>query len=80
MLTVTRILGIEIAPKRLIAVEVDSTTDPPAIREVISGEAPPTGLGEWLRGVLAEGGITARDAHLVLSDPDSIHRIQLLPP
>ncbi|MBI4561287.1 MAG: hypothetical protein HY724_04515, partial [Candidatus Rokubacteria bacterium] len=75
----SRAIGIEIAAKRLIAVEADPATDPPAIR-AISAEVPATGLGEWLRGLLVEAGMNARGVHLVLSEPDAIHRVQLLPP
>lgn len=80
MLTSALVIGIEMAAKRLIALEADPATDPPTIRRAISGEVPATGLGESLRSRLAEGGITARSAHLVLSDSDSVHRVQLLPP
>lgn len=80
MLRPSPVVGIEIAARRLIAVEVDPSTDPPTVRQAISGEVPAAGLGEWLRARLAEERITARVVHVVLSDPDSIHRVQLLPP
>lgn len=79
MLTGSRAVGIEVADRRLIGVEADPATDPPTIRQAISGDVPATGFGESLRNLLAESGIVARVTHLVLSDTDSVHRVQLLP-
>ncbi|MBI4610643.1 MAG: hypothetical protein HY726_16730 [Candidatus Rokubacteria bacterium] len=79
LLASSRAIGVEIADTRLIVVEADPATDPLTIRAV-SGEVSAAGLGASLRSALAQGGISARVVHLVLSEPDGIHRVQVLPP
>lgn len=80
LLRSSRALGVEIAGKRLIVVEVDPTTDPPAVLGAGIGEATPAGVGESLKSLLGEQRITSRVAHVVLSPASSVHRILRLPP
>ncbi|MFQ5827585.1 MAG: type IV pilus biogenesis protein PilM [Candidatus Methylomirabilia bacterium] len=80
VLTSHRTIGLEIAATRLIAVEVDRSTDPPTILKATARAVPAGTLdGALLKSLMVEGGITGRQAHLVLSPPDSTHRIEVLP-
>lgn len=73
-------LGIEIAGKRLILVQVDPALDPLSIEQASSRELPGPGAGESLRAALGEERVTARVAHLVLSEANAVHRVLQLPP
>lgn len=75
-----RTLGLELTGKRLVVVEVDPATDPPAILQAVTAELSATGLGETLTGLLAQHRIGSRESHVVLAPSTSAHRTLLLPP